>query len=132
MYKLFEYSIHYECYIKISLIWLSINSIYISYFTISILWDIKLSSPIKNHVQSFLNNINLSKDLLSFSNGLYNAIKIAFRFFLRCFCGRAGHEIFHLNICSMFLLMCSIGSDMLSGLLCSDQRVAVFRAVSSL
>ena len=132
MYKLFEYSIHYECYIKISLTWLSINSISISYFTISILWDIKLSSPIKNHVQSFLNNINLSKYLLSFSNGLYNAIKIAFRFFLRCFCERAGHEIFHLNICSMFLLMCSIGSDMLSGLLCSNQREAVFRAVSSM
>ena len=49
-------------------------------------WDMKTSSQNKNQVIPFLINISLSKDFWSFSDGLYNAIKIDFKFFLRCFC----------------------------------------------
>ena len=42
LHNLFEYFIHYQWYIKVSIIFLSINSICMSYFTISILWDMKL------------------------------------------------------------------------------------------
>ena len=41
---------------------------------------------IKNKVIPFLNNITLSKDFWSLRDGLYNAIKIALKFFIRCFC----------------------------------------------
>ena len=119
LHKLFEYFVHYQSYIKISITFLSINSIFISHFTISILWDMKTSQN-KNQVIPFLNNISLSKDFWSFCDGLYNAIKIASKFFLRCFCEGAGHKIFQLNTWSIFLLMCSAGSDLWSGLLCSD------------
>ena len=127
MHKLSEYFIHYQCYIKISIIFLSTNSICISYFTISILWDMKTSSQNKNQVIPFLNHIILSKDFRSFSDGLYNAINIASKFFLRCFCERAGYKIFQLNTWSIFLLMCSASSDLWSGLLCSDHRVTIWR-----
>ena len=87
---------------------------------------------VKNHVIPFLNNISLSKDFWLFSDGLYNAIKIASMFFLRCFCEEAGHKTFHLYTCLMLLLVCSAGSDLWSGLLCSYQRVTLFCAVSSM
>ena len=78
---------------------------------------------IKNQVIPFLNNIILPKDFWSLNDGWYNAIEIASKFFLRCFCEGAVHKIFHLNTWSVFLLMCSAGSDLWSGLLCLDQRV---------
>ena len=53
----------------------------------------------------FLNNISLSKGFSSLNDSLYSAIKMASKFFLRCFCEGAGHKIFHLNTCLMFLLM---------------------------
>ena len=84
---------------------------------------------IKNQVIPFLNNISLSKDFRSFSDGLYNTRKIASRFILRRFCEGLGHKISHLNTCSIFLLMFSAGSDFWSGLLCSDQWESVFRIV---
>ena len=43
-------------------------------------WDTKRSSQNKNQVTPFLNNISLSKDFWSFSDGLYNAIKIGSKF----------------------------------------------------
>ena len=130
LHKLFKYFIHYQCYIKISVIFLSISSIFISYFTIPILWDMKSSSQLKNQVIPFLNNISLSKDFWWFSYGLYNAIKIASKFFLRCFCEGAGHKFLHLSTWSIFLLMCSASSNLGSRLLSSDQRVTVFHTVS--
>ena len=49
------------------------------------------------------------KKKLSVSDGLY---KIASKISRRCFCEGAGHKTFHLNAYSMFLLMCSAGSDL--------------------
>ena len=46
------------------------------YFTIFMLGTLKRSSQNKNQVIPFLNNITLSKDFWSLSEGLYNAIEI--------------------------------------------------------
>ena len=115
MHKLFEYFINYQCYIKISIIFLSINSICINciFYNIYPLGHY-VNISIKNQVIPFLNNISLSKDFWSFSDGLYNTIKTASKFFLTCFCEGAGHKIFQLNTWSIFPLMCSAGSNLWS------------------
>ena len=82
MHKLFKYSIHYQRFIKMSII-LSINSIYISYFTISILWAMESSQ------------LGLSKDFWSISDSLYSAIKNACKLILRCSHEEGEYKIFH-------------------------------------
>ena len=126
MDKLFEYFIHYQCCIKISVIFSSISNICIdiTFYNIYPLGhEIIISN--KNQVISFLNNISFSKDFWPFSDDSYNTIKIASKFLLSCFFEGTGHKIFQLNAQSIFLLICSAGSDLWSGLLCSYHLVTV-------
>ena len=57
-------------------------------------------------------------------------INNASRFFLIWLLDGALHNIDQSSKCPIWFFICCAGSDLLDGLLCSDQRVAVFQMVS--
>ena len=85
---------------------------------------------IKHQAIPLRKNVKRSKLVCSFKDCFITPINDASRFFLICLLNGALHNMDQPNKCPIWFFMCCDGSDLWFGLLCFDQRVAVFLMVS--
>ena len=74
----------------------------------------------------YLKKMERSKSFCSFNESFNGVMNNPSKFFLMNLCLRARANIAHVMMCSTFHKTCLAGSDLCSGLLCSNHLVLVF------
>ena len=85
---------------------------------------------IKHQVIPLWKSVELSKLVCSFKDGFIIPINNTSRFFLIWLLDGVLCNVDQSNKCPIWIFICCDGSDLWVGLLCSDQRIAVFLMVS--